>query len=74
MADFEAATGTCFGRSVGMMGRLQDWSALKCWWWIWRICNYGVDAVFDGSERHVDSGCRFVAPIFAKAMANVRNS
>jgi hypothetical protein len=58
LATFEAVKGTCFGTLVGTMKRPCDLSALKCWWWVWRLCHYGVDAVCDGREHHVDSGCR----------------
>jgi hypothetical protein len=54
------------------MRRPHDLSSLKCWWWVWRLCHYGVDVVFDGSELHVGySGCRWVVAIFAKTMANI---
>jgi hypothetical protein len=51
-----------------------DLSALKCWWWVWRLCQYGFYVLFNGSELNVDySGCRCVVAIFAKAMANIPN-
>jgi hypothetical protein len=40
-----AVTATCFGTFVGTMRRPHDLPALKCWWWVWRLYHYGVDAV-----------------------------
>jgi hypothetical protein len=54
LANLEAATATLSGTFLATMGRLHDLSALKCWRCVWRLCHYGLDAVFDGSEPRLD--------------------